>query len=97
MSLFVIFISLSTLLQDAADPTDIEMNILRGICGEVQPLHELTGDVTRKLGEGSFGEVFMRETRRRRSLERSVLKIVPIGGDQQTNFRDIIAELRITK
>jgi len=73
------------------------MNILRGICGEVQPLHLLTGGVTRKLGEGSFGEVFMRETQRRRSIEKSVLKIVPIGGEGQTSFADIIAELGITK
>ena len=33
----------------------------------------------------------------KRSLERSLLKIITIGGDQQTNFKDIIAELRITK
>ena len=74
------------------------MNILRGICGEVQPLASLTDGVTRKLGEGSFGEVFMKETRRRRSaVEKSVLKIVPIGGEGQTSYVDIISELRITK
>jgi len=35
----------------------------------------------------------MRETQRRRSIEKSVLKIVPIGGEGQTSFRDIISEL----
>jgi len=30
------------------------MLILRAICGEVRPLHELTGGVTRKLGEGAL-------------------------------------------
>jgi len=74
------------------------MNILRGICRELQPLHSLTSSVARKLGEGSFGEVFMRETMRRRSIEKSVLKIAPIGGGEgQTSFRDIIAELGTTK
>ena len=78
-------------------PVVLFSDILRRICGDVRPLHELTGDVTRKLGEESFGEVFMSEIRKWRSLERSVLKIVPIGGDQQTNFTVIIAQLQITK
>jgi len=72
------------------------MLILRAICGEVRPLHELTGGVTRKLGEGALAEVFLSATRRRRS-EKSVLRIVPVGGNGQTSYKDITSELRVTR
>jgi len=73
------------------------MLILRAICGEVRPLHELTGGVTRKLGEGALAEVFLSATRRRRSIEKSVLRIVPVGGNGQTSYKDITSELRVTR
>ena len=81
----------------AVIPTVEEMDTLRDICGEVRPLRDLTGGVTRKIGEGSKCEVFLSETQRRRTLEQSVLKIVPVGGDGQTMYKDAISELRATK
>ena len=74
-----------------------EMDTLRDICGEVRPLRDLTGSVTRKIGEGSKCEVFLSETQRRRSMEVSVLKIVPVGGDGQTTYKNAVSELRATK
>jgi len=73
------------------------MLIMRAICGDVQPLRELTGGVTRKLGEGALTEVFLSATRRRRSIEKSVLRIVPVGHVGQTSYTDIACELRATR
>eukprot|EP00111_Clytia_hemisphaerica_P011111 TCONS_00032528-protein len=50
--------------------------------------------VTKKIGEGSFGEVFMKEE----NGEKSVIKIIPIGSEEgKTKKEVLIAEIAINK
>ena len=55
--------------------------------------------VTRKIGEGVYGEVFLCETK----SSRSVVKIMPIEGDFEVNdaaqksYGEVLSELLISK
>ena len=64
----------------------------------VSPL-PLRTKVTKKIGEGVYGEVFLCESR----ISRSVIKIMPIEGDFEVNYAaqksygEVLSELLISK
>ncbi|XP_065223143.1 serine/threonine-protein kinase haspin homolog isoform X2 [Planococcus citri] len=90
-------------LQDCRSPKQK----LLGLCNQKEPIpfHEyfndrVLGNDCKKIGEGTFGEIFMVNTNQPQCS--TVLKIIPIEGDllindeKQKKFEEILSELVIT-